>query len=135
VASRVGKSRSNVTNILRLLELPEEILSALKEGSISKSHARTLLAETNPNRQHELFEQMLQGGVTVRQVEARVSGKIPKRSVSISKDPNIAAHEKRLREILGTKVEIQEQNGKGKISITFYSRPELFDLLERLTEI
>ena len=134
VAKRVGKSRSNVANIVRLLDLPEYILSALKDGRIMKSHARTLLAETDPKRQQELFEQMLNGGVTVRQVEARVTGIHAKRSVPINKDPNIAAHEKRLREILGTKVEIVESNGKGKISIAFYSRPELMELLDKLSE-
>lgn len=134
VALRVGKSRSNVANIIRLLDLPSDILDALKEGKISKSHARTLLAETDPKKQHDLFEQMLNGGVTVRQVEARVTGITTKRSVPIGKDPNIAAHEKKLREILGTKVDITESNGKGKIEITFYSRPELMDLLELLSE-
>jgi len=134
VASRVGKSRSNIANIIRLLDLPEEILTALKEGRILKSHARTLLAETDPKKQHALFEQMLHGGVTVRQVEARVSGIASKRSVPMSKDPNVIAHEKRLREILGTKVEIVEKNGKGKIEITFYSRPELMELLDLLSE-
>jgi len=134
VALRVGKSRSNVANIVRLLDLPADILEALKEGRIMKSHARTLLAETDPKKQHELFEQMLNGGVTVRQVEARVSGKTSHVSSPVPKDPNIAAHEKRLREILGTKVEIQESAGRGKISITFYSRPELMELLERLSD-
>jgi len=135
VALRVGKSRSNVANIIRLLDLPEEILNALKEGKITKSHARTLLAETDSRKQQELFEQMLNGGVTVRQVEAKVTGLITKKkSVPINKDPNIAAHEKALREILGTKVDISESNGKGKIEITFYSRPELMNLLELLSE-
>jgi hypothetical protein len=77
---------------------------------------------------------MLNGGVTVRQTEARVTGITSKRSMPIGKDPNIAAHEKKLREILGTKVDITESNGKGKIEITFYSRPELMDLLELLSE-
>ncbi len=134
VALRVGKSRSNVANIIRLLDLPSDILNALKEGRISKSHARTLLAETDPKKQPDLFEQMLNGGVTVRQVEARVTGITTKRSVPIGKDPNIIAHEKRLREILGTKVDITESNGKGRIEITFYSRPELMDLLELLSD-
>lgn len=134
VALRVGKSRSNIANIIRLLDLPEEILNALKEGKITKSHARTLLAETDPKKQHELFGQMLNGGVTVRQVEAKVTGLTHKRSVSMNKDPNIAAHEKALREILGTKVDITESNGKGKIEIAFYSRPELMELIDLLIE-
>ncbi len=134
VALRVGKSRSNIGNIVRLLDLPSDILDALKEGRIMKSHARTLLAEVDPKKQHEMFEAMLNGGVTVRQIEARVSGKIPRVTSAVPKDPNIAAHEKRLREILGTKVEIQESAGRGKVCITFYSRQELMGLLERLSD-
>ncbi|MEK7452412.1 MAG: ParB/RepB/Spo0J family partition protein [Patescibacteria group bacterium] len=134
VASRVGKSRSNIGNIVRLLDLPSDILDALKEGRIMKSHARTLLGEVDPKKQHEMFEAMLQGGVTVRQIEARVSGKIQRVTSLIPKDPNVAAQEKRLREILGTKVEIQESAGRGKICITFYSRQELMQLIERMSD-
>ncbi len=132
VAKRVGKSRSTITNILRLLELPEEILIALQEGKISKSHARTLLAETDPQKQHALFTQILSGVMTVREAEERVGGKQLHRPTPSSKDPNVAAHEKRLREIFGTKVAISEQGGKGKISISFYSRAELMELLDQL---
>lgn len=132
VGQRVGKSRSTVTNILRLLELPEEMLEALQEGKITKSHARTLLAETDPQKQHVLFAQMLTGQVTVREAEARVGGKYPSRPKTTQKDPNLAAHEKRLREVLGTKVDIVENGGKGKINISFYSREELMGLLDQL---
>lgn len=133
VAKRVGKSRSNIANIVRLLELPEEILEALKQGKITKTHARTLLAETDPNKQHTLFEQILKGDVTVREVEARVGTKTQqKKRDGSKKDPNILAHEKRLREILGTRVDIQESAGKGKVVISFYSREELMDILDRL---
>ncbi len=134
VAKRVGKSRSNIANILRLLELPEEILQALKEGRITKSHARTLLAEVRPEQQHALFLRMLSGEVTVREAEARVGQKKSTSGDEKRKDPNIAAHEKRLREVLGTKVDIFESAGKGKISIAFYSREELMELLDRLSE-
>ncbi len=133
VANRVGKSRSAVANTLRLLDLPESILKALRDGKITKSHARTLLAQKDPAKQLALFKQMLQGGVTVREAEARVS-RVKSHSRRLgSKDPNIAAHEKRLRELLGTKVQIKEKNGKGKVTIDFYSREELMDLLDRLT--
>jgi ParB family transcriptional regulator, chromosome partitioning protein len=135
VGKRVGKSRSNVANILRLLELPEEILVALRDGRITKSHARTLLAEDDEVKREELFEAMLAGGVSVREAEARVSpsSRSGKAKGSTKKDPNLAAHEKRLREILGTKVEIKERAGKGSVSISFYSRDELLDLLDRLS--
>lgn len=133
VSKRVGKSRSNVANTLRLLDLPEEILNALVVGKITKTHARTLLAEPDAEKQMQLFEQILSGGVTVREAEARVNSKKTKRTKNgKAKDPNILAHEKRLREILGTKVDIQESAGKGKVVISFYSREELMDLLDRL---
>ncbi len=133
VAQKVGKNRSTITNMLRLLELPGYILDALKDGRISKSHARTLLAEPDPKKQQMFFDQMLNGGMTVRAIEAMVTGIGRKTAMPFNKDPNILAHEKRLREVLGTKVEIQEAEGRGKIIITFYSRSELLDLLERLS--
>jgi ParB family transcriptional regulator, chromosome partitioning protein len=138
VARKVGKSRSNVANMLRLLDLPEEMLIAIKTGKISKSHARTLLAETDEGKRRALYDQMLNGGVSVREAEARVSaataGKSKKAGGGGSKDPNVAAHEKRLREILGTKVSIQEKSGRGKITIEFYSKDELMGLLDKLSE-
>ena len=136
VATRVGKSRPAVANILRLLELPEEILVALRDGRIQKSHARTLLAERDPVKQQTLFKQMLKGGISVREAEARViSVSSHRRRSQAVKDPNIVAHEKKLREILGTKVEIRESSGKGTIVISFYSRDELFDLLNRFSDV
>lgn len=135
VSKRVGKSRSNIANTLRLLDLDEEILEALKRGELSKTHARTLLAEKDPVKRHKLFEQILDGGVSVREVEARASNTGSRKKTTESrKDPNVLAHEKRLREILGTKVDIQESGGKGKVVISFYSREELMDLLDRLMD-
>lgn len=133
VARRVGKSRSAVANILRLLDLPEEILIALKEAKISKSHARTLLAEPDEQKRLSLFRAMLAGGVTVREAEARVPGK--HRKAVNGRDPNMEAHEKRLREILGTKVYIKEKFGRGKITIEFYSKEELLNLLDHLASM
>jgi ParB family chromosome partitioning protein len=135
VARRVGKSRSNVANILRLLDLEPEILIALREGKITKSHGRTLLAEPDVAKRLGLFEKMLQGGVSVREAEARVAPSVRRAGAKVSKkDPNILAHEKRLREILGTKVDIKESDGKGTIVISFYSREELIDLLDGMTD-
>jgi len=131
VAKRVGKSRSHIANTLRLLELEEEILRALSEEKISRSHARTLLAETDAGRRKQLFRDMLSGGVTVREAEARAGhhGNAKKRAV----DPNVASMEADLREALGTKVQIQSRDGSnGKIVIHFYSKEELKALRDRL---
>ncbi len=136
VATRVGKSRSAVANTLRLLELSAPMQQALKEGKISKSHARTLLAETDPAKREALFQGMLRGEFTVRAAEAAVG---PKRAASAPGahrivDPNILAHEKKLQEILGTKVDIRERAGKGTVTMHFYSKEDLLDLLHRLAE-
>lgn len=132
-AGRVGKSRSAVANILRLLELPEEMIKALREGKITKSHARTLLSESDPKKQKALFQAMLKGEVSVREAESRIISSKAKKKGVFAKDPNILDHEKKLREILGTKVSIHERKGKGKIIIEFYSKEELLNLLDQLT--
>ncbi|MFH1712285.1 MAG: ParB/RepB/Spo0J family partition protein [Patescibacteria group bacterium] len=129
VAKRVGKSRSYVTNTMRLLDLDEKMLDAIIERKISRSHARTLLAEEDLNRRQELFGQMLEGKMTVRQAEAKTSSK----KKSKEKDPNIAALEDQMREALGTKVQLQMKGGSGKVTIHFYSKEELKELMNKFT--
>lgn len=132
VAKRVGKSRSHVTNTLRLLELDEPILQAISEGKITRSHARTLLQEPNPSKRRDLFGQMINGGMTVREAEARAGN--PRRFSAPDKDPNIAAIERELREQLGTKVKIKMNGGTGTLSLHFYSRDELKGFIDQLTK-
>lgn len=134
LSKRVGKSPSTVSNMIRLTDLPDDIFAALRSGQITKSHARTLLSEPDAQKQKALFAQILSGGLTVREIEARTSGLHRKAKVAgANQDPNIAAHEKRLREILGTKVAIAQRAGKGHITIEFYSKEELLHLLDVLS--
>lgn len=130
VAKRVGKSRSYVTNTMRLLDLDDDMLAALSSAKITRSHARTLLQEKDEEKRRELFEKMLAGDMTVREAEARAGHKA--RSIKKGKDPNIAALEAQLRESLGTKVQIQMKGNTGKISIHFYSKEEMKELMNRL---
>lgn len=131
VAERVGKSRSQVANTVRLLDLPADIRKALEEGKITRSHARTLLAEDNPARQQELFERMLTGAVTVRTAEAMVQSHT--RRAQQAKDPNILEIEKTLREKMGTKVEIKMTTpASGTVVVHFYSKEDLKTLIEHL---
>lgn len=127
VAGRVGKSRSQVANTLRLLDLPADMLAAVVEGRITKSHARTLLSEPNDTRRRELFERMLGGGVTVRSAESSTSQR-----QSIAKDPNILALESALREKLGTKVSIDTHGAKSTITIHCYSKEDLAAMIRQL---
>ncbi|MDA1038094.1 MAG: ParB/RepB/Spo0J family partition protein [bacterium] len=131
-AERVGKSRSEVANTIRLLDLPDDVKQALAEGKITRSAARTLLAEKDPKKLKEMFQAMISGRMTVRDAESSVRGS--SKSNRSTKDPNLQAHEQKLREILGTKVEISERAGKGKMTIHFYSKAELSDLIQQLTE-
>ncbi len=133
VSKRVGKARSTVSNTIRLLDLSEEILKALSEGRIQKTHARTLLGEPDLQKRDMLFHQILEGKMTKDEVEARVYKKPSKPRKGV-KDPNIVAHEKYLREVLGTKVQIKENGGKGKIIIQFFSKEELLRVLDELTD-
>lgn len=131
IAARVGKARSTIANSLRLLELEKDILDALADGRISRSHARTLLAEPVPSRRREIFSQMLSGNMTVRQAEAKAGAK--SRKAAAGKDPNVAALEAELREKLGTKVVIEMQGGTGRVVVHFYSREDLKELIDRFT--
>ncbi|MEK7633090.1 MAG: ParB/RepB/Spo0J family partition protein [Patescibacteria group bacterium] len=127
VAGRVGKSRSQVANTLRLLDLPTDMLAAVVEGRITKSHARTLLSEPNDARRRELFERMLGGGVTVRSAESLTSQRR-----AVSKDSNILALESALREKLGTKVSIDMHGAKSTITIHCYSKEDLAAMIRQL---
>ncbi|HBP00133.1 MAG: ParB-like protein partition protein [Candidatus Uhrbacteria bacterium GW2011_GWF2_41_16] len=135
VAKRVGKSRSVVANTLRLLELPEFMQQALREGKISKSHARTLLSESDPEKQRALFEAMIRGEVTVRAAEHSVSAHQRSAPGTRRGDPNLIDYERQLQEQFGTKVEIREQKGKGNITFHFYSKDDLRELLRRFANL
>ncbi len=135
LARRVGKSPSAVSNMMRLTDLPSAMFTALREGKLTKSHARTLLSERDPQKQQALFEAILSGKMTVREMEARTSGLQKARKTRALQDPNMLAHEKRLREMLGTKVLIREERGgRGHIRIEYYSKEELSELLNRLSD-
>ena len=133
MAERVGKSRPEIANTIRLLDLPDEMKKALQEGKISKTHGRALLGVRDVQKQKALFEEMLKGKVTVKEAEREVSN-VSEHSRT-KKNPNILAHEEKLREAIGTRVEISERAGKGKITLHFYSKDELLDLITRLSEI
>lgn len=132
VSERVGKSRSNVANTLRLLDLGAEMQMALADGRISRSHARTLLAEKNLETRKALFEEMLKGDFTVREAEEVAYGGSPISGVK-ERDAALLTVEKELMEFLGTKVKVSmNKSGKGKVQISFYSKDDLKELLEKM---
>ncbi|TAL19730.1 ParB/RepB/Spo0J family partition protein [Patescibacteria group bacterium] len=132
VAARVGKSRPQIANTLRLLELPAEIQDAVKAGTIPVSAARTLLSFESKDEQLRWWQKLTAEKMTVREVEeaARRVG-VPRR-VSIP-DANIEADEAALRSALGTKVAVKKHGEAGKIEVTFFSEEEYRALVKKLT--
>jgi len=133
VAEKVGKSREYVSNTLRLLNLPLEMLDALAEGKISEGHARPLLMLTDkPEEQQTVFKEILYRRLTVREAE-QVSRKIAVDKVrkhDFGVDPKILDFENQFSESLGTRVHIEKKDQGGKILIDFFSDEDLNALLD-----
>ena len=135
VAESVGKSRSAVTNALRLLNLNDDALEALKNGDITAGHARAILAADSDEIATEMLKAAL-AGASVRELEAMTKSK-PK---AAKKAPNAKNNfysevEISLKNELGRKVEIKSKGkGKGTITLEFYSDEELADFARKLSE-
>lgn len=134
VAECIGMDRSTVTNMIRLLELPSEIQGYVSRGTISVGHARALLSLQNEKEQRSLCDCIIREGLSVRDVEALVSGaKKPAESRQKAiKETHTRHLEDRLREALGTMVTITERNGKGKIIINFKGLDQFERIMQRI---
>ncbi|KKR48450.1 MAG: ParB-like protein partition protein [Candidatus Magasanikbacteria bacterium GW2011_GWC2_40_17] len=134
VAKKVGKSRPYIGNHLRLLSLPEEIKNGLIEGEISSSSARAILGLSSAKEQIKFYHKLKGNGATVHQVETQVAAERLKKTGLTRRDPLVLDFEKRLREKLGTKVEITKNGAKGKITIEYYSDEELRRLVKEIID-
>jgi ParB family chromosome partitioning protein len=135
IAVRVGKSRTTITNTLRLLKLPPSVLDALAKNQISEGHARALLALPTPQAQGNALQSILKHDLNVRQTEElvrRLSGHKPDRPLKPTSPPEITALEERLRERLGTRVSLNPRKKGGTVVIHYYSDEELDALIEQL---
>lgn len=137
IGKKLSKSREYVSNTMRLLTLPEEILIALEQGKISEGHTRPLLMLSDrPDEQKQLFAEMMVRKMTVREAEgiARRIAFDKVRKKDKFHDPDIADMEGRFAETLGTRVHIEKKEVGGKIMIDFFSYEELQAILARLSE-
>lgn len=133
ISKSIGKSRPYITNSLRLLNLEPAVLEMVRKGDLSAGHGRTLLGCADAAKQLQLAKRTVKEGLSVRTLEALVSGKpLRKKARPRAKDPNIAAIEEELKRSLGTKVRLTNNGKKGKIEIDYYSLDELDRLLEIL---
>lgn len=131
IGKKVGKSREYVSNTVRILMLPQEILDALVDGKISEGHTRPLLMLVDkPDEQITLFKEMLMRKMTVREAEglARRVALEKVRKKSLVANPEVIDLEKRLAESLGTRVSIEPKEKGGKITIDYFSHDELLAL-------
>ncbi len=130
VSNAVGKSRPTVANALRLLGLPEDVLALVNNGEITAGHGRALLAFKDDETMYRAVE-CAKKGASVREIERMAAAKpqkrIKKEKTSFYKEVELA-----LKEELGRKVQISGVNGKGTITIDFYSDEELADMAMRL---
>ena len=138
VADRVGKSRTSVANMIRLLNLPGEALEWLREGRLTVGHAKVLLSLPDPDAILKAAREMIRGRYSVRQAEALVARpgnrRAGKSGEVAAADPNVRAAIDALERALGTNVTIQGTQAKGRIEIHYYSQAELDRLYRGLAE-
>ena len=140
LAERVSKSRSAITNALRLLKLDDKVKAMLAEGLISTGHARALLAVEDKNKQQILATRIFDEKLSVRETEKLVKqileNKESKKEKKSSEKLIYKKLEDSLKSIIGSKVSIKsKENGKGKIEIDYYSIEELDRITELLSTI
>lgn len=133
IAESVMKERSTITNALRLLGLPEDMKSALRDGSITPGHARAILMMDTEEGRHALFMKILSKGLSVREAEHRATKARSTSSSRLPKDPDLENISSHLTEYFSTRVSCSWSKRKGKITIEISSREELGRIVNELT--
>ncbi len=127
IAQSVGRDRTSVTNILRLLSLPGPVQKLILDDAITMGHARALLSISDERKQLTICDKIVRKRLSVREVEQMVRPQVSKRPQSAYRDPDlhIKAVEDELQPIFGTKIKIQHGKKRGKIVIDYYSLTDL----------
>lgn len=140
VAERVSKSRTAVTNSMRLLKLCDEVQQMIIDDMISTGHARALISIEDPEQQYMIAQRVFDEKLSVREVEKLVKDlnkpQKPKKEIIEDKSLDIIYQdiEEKLKQSLGTKVSISSKgNGVGKLEIEFYTHDDLDKMIELLT--
>ncbi|MEI7498744.1 MAG: ParB/RepB/Spo0J family partition protein [Candidatus Falkowbacteria bacterium] len=132
LAKRVSKSRSSIANGLRLLNLPNEIQTAIIEGRITESHAKLLLGIESEQKQMQLFRKIVTVGLSVSDTAKETKRMGGTKQARVKTNVQDQARENDLRQALGTKVEIKRKTTGGQIVIDFYSDEDLNGLLTKI---
>ncbi|PWU22597.1 MAG: chromosome partitioning protein [Bdellovibrio sp.] len=141
IAEKVGKERATITNALRLLQLPPEVRDMVARSEISVGHAKVLLSLSESSEQRKWATKTFKEGLAVRKLEKLLAREKEERDPTQEQTPegNLAVKlasglSDELQKLLGTKVSIEYEKGKGKMSIYFYSDEQLTSLAERVRE-
>ncbi len=140
VAERVSKSRTAVTNSMRLLKLDDKVQQMIIDDMISTGHARALLAIDDKNQQYELATKVFDEKLSVREIEKLVKDiknpKQPKAKKVVENEFLYKELANKMKDVMGTKVNIASKgNGKGKIEIEYYSEDELERMFDMIMSI
>ncbi|QAT41553.1 ParB/RepB/Spo0J family partition protein [Clostridium sp. JN-9] len=135
---KIGKSRTAITNCMRLLNLDEKVQSYIIEGVISEGHGRAILGLENKEYQFEIAQKIIDEGLSVRETESLVKKTNVNKNIKKNKDviiennPFINELRGKLENYFGTKVTLKHNNNKGKIEIEYYSTEDLQRIIETL---
>jgi ParB family transcriptional regulator, chromosome partitioning protein len=138
LALRVGKNRSTISNMIRILQLPDSVKDLIKQGKISEGHARPLLSIGDKKKLESYAQQIAEKGTTVREVEEYVSGlwetKTDLKTKRDNQDPFIAQYETKIRNKLSAKIKLLHNTklGKGKMVISYNSLDEMERVLSKM---
>lgn len=136
ISEALGKSRVSITNMLRLLKLPQEIQEEIKTGRISYGHGRALLEIEDVNLQRRLVQDVITNSLSVRELENIIKTKrlriIKSRITPQSREPFLAVMQEDLQHVLGTKVRINRRRKTGTIIIDFYSDEDLQRIVNKI---
>lgn len=139
LSEKIGKERATVANVLRLLNLSPEVRKMVANNEISLGQAKALMALTDPKKQKSLALKARDHQLSVRALEKQVAkirdnNSLEVKEEDIIKDNSVETLKVELQRLLGTKVSIDYNQGKGKISISFYGDDELNQLVDKLRE-
>lgn len=136
ISEGLGKARTSVTNILRLLKLPQEIQQEIKKGRISFAHGRVLLETEDVNQQRRLAHEIIAKDLSVRELENLIKAHRPRliknKLRQVSKEPLVAVLEEELQHVLATKIKIIKRKKRGHIYIEFYSQEDLERIVNKI---
>ncbi|KKQ58786.1 MAG: chromosome segregation DNA-binding protein [Parcubacteria group bacterium GW2011_GWD1_38_16] len=132
VAARVGKSREAVANLLRLLNLSQEIKDAISSGKINEGHARAILMVKDQRGQMDLFYRILNMGLNVREVENIARTALARVKKIIEIDPNMKFMVSQIEDAVGAKVSVQPRAKGGRIIIEYYQSSDLENIVNKI---